>query len=245
MTNRTDKQSILSTIREEFSAFSLLIKEEFREFRQEVNEKLEQAFSKIKVLEDENKDLRSLVNRLEEKIDDNDAYERRDCVIFNGDALPIAENGENTALVATELIKNKLKINVKPEEISTAHRMGKKPANQTPDRRKIIIKLCRRDLKKDILFACKNIKPGFYANESLTPIRNTILFGLRNMRKDPTASKIVKGASSYDGRVFAWVKSTNSASDTRISINSRVKFEEFACKYVQMPVDNFITHWPN
>ena len=244
MTSRADKQ-ILTTIREEFSAFSRLLKEEFKEFRQGVNEKLEEAFSTIRKLEEENKDLRNIVNRLEEKIDDGDAYERRDCVVFNGDALPVAENGENTVLVASELIKNTLKINIKPEEISTAHRMGKKPVNQAPDRRKVIIKLCRRDLKKDILFACKNIKPGFYANESLTPIRNTILFGLRNMRKDPTASAIVKGASSYDGRVFAWVKSTNSTRDTRISINTRVKFEEFACKYVQMPVDNFISHWPN
>ena len=210
-----------------------------------MNDKLERALTKVQSLEDESKNLRDLVSRLEERIDDTDAYERRDCVVFNGDALPIAASGENTASIATDIIRNKLRINIKQEEISTAHRIGKKPVNQTPDRRKIIIKLCRRDLKKDILFACKELKPGFYANESLTPLRNTILYGLRKMKRDDTASAVVRGASTYDGRVFAWIRTPGSTKDSRISINTRIKFEEFTKKYINLPVEQFISHWPN
>ena len=244
MTTRMDKQ-ILSSIREEFSSFTRMISTKFDDFRKDMNDQLEKALSKVHALENENSSLRDLVHRLEERIDDTDAYERRDCVVFNGDALPVAENGENTASVAANLIKNKLRIRIKEEDISTAHRIGKKPVNQIPDRRKIIIKLCRRDLKKDILFACKELKPGFYANESLTPLRNTILYGLRKMKRDDTASAVVRGASTYDGRVFAWIRTPDSPKDTRISINTRIKFEEFIKKYINRPVEQFISHWPN
>ena len=64
--------------------------------------------------------------------------------------------------------------NIKPSDISAPHRLGLKPALQSEDRRGIIIvKRCRREVKYDLMKACK------YVNESLTPTRNAILSGLR------------------------------------------------------------------
>ena len=62
-----------------------------------------------------------------------------------------------------------LKINVSSTDISTAHRVDKKTSNQQVDKRNIIMKLCRRGLKGDVLRACRQLKPDFYINESLTP----------------------------------------------------------------------------
>ena len=69
----------------------------------------------MKIKED-NKQLRSVVSKLEEKIDDTDAYERRDCLVISGDQVPAAETGENTVEVVNRLIKDKLKM------IFVAHR---------------------------------------------------------------------------------------------------------------------------
>ena len=84
-------------------------------------EKLDNALSKIHSLEEENKNLKETINRLEDKIDDGEAYERRDCLVLSGEALPCAEAGENTVAVAVDTIKNKLKLNISASDISTAH----------------------------------------------------------------------------------------------------------------------------
>ena len=221
-----------------------------REFQQQVaelkreftNSLLEKEAEILKVKED-NQQLRSVVSKLEEKIDDTDAYERRDCLVISGEQVPAAETGENTVEVVNRLIKDKLKINLSPTDVSTAHRLGRKPVSQAPDRRKIIMKLCRRDLKKDILYACKQTRPGFFINESLTPTRNTILFALRKMKRTSDSS-VVQGTSTLDGKVFAWVKSQGSSRDLRVSVNTKAQLEEFSTKYLGKPLTDFVDDWP-
>ena len=61
-----------------------------------------------------------------------------------------------------DLLKTGLRINVSSADISTVHRVGKKSINQQVDERNIIMKLCRRDLKGDVLRACRQLKPDFY-----------------------------------------------------------------------------------
>ena len=152
--------------------------------------------------------------------------------------------GENTTEIACNLIKNKLKINLIPTDISTSHRLGRKPQDaQRPDKRKLILKLCRRDLKKDLLYASKSIKPDIYVNESLTPQRNTILYVLRQMKRlHPT---IMKGSTTIDGRVFAWISTGNGDATRRILVNSREKLGELSRNYLDKPVEDFIPQWPH
>ena len=81
-------------------------------------------------------------------------------------------------------MKHRLKINIKSTDLSTAHRLVPKPKTQGPDRRSIIIKLCRRELKHDLITACKKYKPpNFFINESLTPTRNSIFSHSVKLRK--------------------------------------------------------------
>ena len=91
----------------------------------------------------------------------------------------------------TQLIKD-FNLIVNPADISVAHRLGRKP-DQGPDKRKIVVELCRRETKQDLLKACRVVKPrNFYVNETLTRTRSTVLYGLRQARKKyPNISLVV------------------------------------------------------
>ena len=141
------------------------------------------------------------MSNLEERLDDMDGYKWKDTLIFSGSGLPEVKVGENCSQLVIHLLKQKLKLNMNPNEISTSHRIGKKPINQKPDKRRIIAKFCRRDHKVDILNACREIKPDIYANESFTPTREAILFALRKAKK--LFPSKVTGCYSRRGRVFA------------------------------------------
>lgn len=134
-----------------------------------------------------------------------------------------------------------------PGDISTSHRLGKKPTTQAADRRRVVVKLLRRDLKKDILYACRQLKPDFYASESLTPLRNTILYVLRKMKR--AHGDAVVGCSSIDGRVFGWVKPPTDGppglKNVKILVNSHVQLQDFALQYLDRPVSDFIDQWPH
>ena len=82
------------------------------------------------------------------------------------------------------------------DEVSVSHRLGS-PPKTGQDKRAIIAKFCRRDIKMDILKSTKNVKPAnLFINESLTPICRTIHFILRKARKK--YPNIISGISTYD-----------------------------------------------
>ena len=165
------------------SALSVKFEEEMKLLKEEMLGLIREKDGIINSLKLEVNTLKVKVSKMEEKIDDTEAYERRDTLVISGAGVPQATNGENSTEIVKTLIHNKLHLNIQPGEISTAHRIGKPPINQVADRRNIIVKLCRRDLKGDILNACRQLKPDIYINESLTPIRNTIYYVIRKMRK--------------------------------------------------------------
>lgn len=218
------------------------IKMEIKKIHEDFLSKLEEKNREILVLKGDVSYLRGRVSQLEERIDDADAYERRDTLIISGEGLPPVVEDENTSTLACSIIKEKLKINLTSSDISTSHRLGRKPNDsQRPDRRKIILKLCRRDLKKDILYASKSLKPNIYVNESLTPLRNTILYVLRKMKK--SHPNVIKGSSTYDGRVFAWI--TTGETTRRILVNSHDKLGEVSTEIIGKPLSEFILEWPH
>lgn len=191
--------------------------------------------------------LKSKVDKLEEQIDDADAYERRDTILISGPDLPVSTPGENCSQLICSVAKDKLKLEISPSDISTAHRFGKKPVTQAPDRRSILVKLCRRDLKHDLRYACKQLKPKLYVNESLTPMRSTIMYALRQAkRKFPS---VVSGCSSFDGKVCAWLKTSDSATmggrDSRVTVNTRHRLEELCDKSLGCQLTDLIERWPH
>ena len=56
-----------------------------------------------------------------------EAYSRRDCMVFSGNAVPGGTTDEDTTKTMISVIKEKLKITLSEADISTAHRLGPKP----------------------------------------------------------------------------------------------------------------------
>ena len=142
--------------------------------------------------------------KFEEKSDESEAYSRRDTILLSGNDLPAGSSTENCTQVVMDIVKSKLKLTINPSDISIALRIGKHLAS-TPDRRTMLVKLCRRDLKTDLIGAVKTMKPSnFYIPESLTPQNETISYVLIRARKD--FDQIISGGTMVDGINYVWVK---------------------------------------
>ena len=229
---------------EEGRLIVLLLEQKIEKIVSKFTSEVKDRDAKIDHLKTEVDLLKQKVNKMEEKLDEADAYERRDTVIFSGQDLPTATDGERSYDVVCSLVKEKLKLNICSTDISTAHRIGPKPRTQGPDKRNIIVKLCRRELKYDLISASKRIKPtNIYINENLTPTRNNILFVLRLARRK--YPNIVSGCSSHDGKVYAWVKPPNpeaaGARDTKMFINTQEKLNLFCQKNFNIDAEELIS----
>ena len=180
--------------------------------------------------------LKSEVQNLKSLIDDGEAYERRDTIVLSGDSIPLVSQGEKCSEIARKLIKDELQIVLPPETISTSHRLGRKPQTQMEDKRKIIVKLCRRDLKGDLIKASRRggRSSKLFVNESLTPQRSKILFALRRMKREHP--NVVKGCQSFDGRIYAYTPPTSSSStarDQRHLINTHEALVNFCREFIK------------
>ena len=219
---------------------------ELKRFREDVVEMLAEKDAEIKLLKEEIVFLRKGVSAVEERCDEAEAYERRDTIIVSGPEMPIARDGENSAQVVCDVIKNKIGVVVRSSDISVAHRHGRKTQSQREDRRGIMVKLCRRETKHDLLRACKSVKPpNLFINDSLTPIRNSILYGLRQAKKKHPSR--ISGCGSIDGRIFAWVRPASRDSgnkDFRIFINTKLKFDMMCKDILNCESSDLVDKWP-
>ena len=128
------------------------------------------------------KELQANVSMLEmrvvklEQIDENSAHERKNTLMMAG-TIPPSSHAEDCKFNVREQIREHLRLELAIEDISISHRIGVKPKIQGEDKRNIMFKLCNRDVKQNILKSYKVVKQKkFYINESLTPLRNTILY---------------------------------------------------------------------
>ena len=195
------------------------------------------------------KKLKEEVSSLKGLIDDADCYERKDTVILSGSKVPQVVNGENCIENVRKIIKSELKLEISPNEISTAHRLGPKPNSQAADKRSFIVKLCRRDLKRELIIASKKqASPiGLYVNESITPTRQSILYTLRQIKR--SHPQVLSGCTSIEGRVYAFTKpakpaaSTRSSRDTRHLVNTREALQKFCNEVVKEPLERFLQNY--
>ena len=196
---------------------------------------------KINSLEHKCKSLEDKITQLEERFDDEDAYIRRETLVFSGDEILRHHANENCAEIVQKVLKDKLHIEIKRKEISVSHRLGRKQTSQGPDKRRITAKFCRRDMKREIILACRNQKPAdLYVNESLTPLRQKIVGALSRARKRPGSK--VTGLTTIDGRIFAWAKNnTPGERALRFCINTLPALEDFCQNHVGCPAAELLS----
>jgi len=142
--------------------------------------------------------LESRIEKLEEVQDEACAYDRRDTLVMSGNVPPVSAN-ENCKDIIRDLLTSRANLVIDANDISMAFRVGSKPKRQGPDKRNIIFKMVRRDLKSDIRDACKSATPDIYVNESLTPVRDKIFFVLRKAKK--SFPQIIHHCRTFDGNV--------------------------------------------
>ena len=232
--NTGDNEEELDTskLSEDGKLIIMVLEQKMEQLISKFTNEIKKRDEKIEMLEKEVIDLRQGVAKLSEKLDDADAYERRDTLIISGSAIPVATPGERVADLVCEMVRQKMKMTLSSTEISTAHRLGGRPKSQTEDKRNFIVKLCRRETKQEIISACKKTKPeGLFINENLTPLRNNIFHSLRRAkRKFPN---IIAGCGSYDGKVHVYIRPPNPAAhmarNSKVSVNTQEQLIHF-CK---------------
>ena len=190
--------------------------------------------------------LRRKVIDLENKVEDTEAYERRDTIVVSGSDLPLVTEGEDSSEIFTDLVKNKIGVTIVKTNISVAHRLGPKPTTQTPDKRNLIVKFCRREDKHDVMKAWKTVRPrNLFVNESLTRNRSTLMYGLRQAKK--RFPDKVAGCGSFDGKVYVWLKPPNPdsprARNTKTMVNTRDKFSELCENYFKCSATDLVSSW--
>ena len=229
-----DAQMIISYVQLEFDKMKT-------DFTALINKKDEE----IQVLKTEVSTLKKEVTKLECLIDDSDAYERRDTLIFSGPAVPSGSQGENCSEIVQKIAKDKLNCIISPTDISTAHRLGKHQSQRT-DTRSIIVKFCRRDIKNQ-LYAAKRNQPDpirVYVNESITQPRQNVYHTLRKIKK--SCPNLLAGVSTHDGRVYAYTKVENASSaassqrDRRHLVNNQEMLQKFCEEFLKRPLSNFL-----
>ena len=241
-----DGKFILPAVIGMFQALKEKIDVMFGDIRKEFVNLCREQDARIDRLGEENTFLRQKLEKLENKIDDNEAYERKDTVIISGKAIPPVSNDENCLMLTCQIIKDNVNYIVSPTDISVVHRLGEKKISQGPDRRDIIVKFCRRNTKQDLLAASRRKKaPNFYVNESLTPVRQTIAFILRKAKRE--FPRIISGSSSLEGKNYVWILPPNptapGAKAARQAVHTHDRLVNFCEKTLGKPLSHFIDNW--
>ena len=212
--------------------------------------KMQIELQRVEKMNKKIQDLVETVETLKSKIDNNEQYERLDIIIMSG-TVPVVHPDENRINVVRYILHER-NLNINSSDISIAHRIGKKPASGSDDKRNIIFKLTRRDLIKDIKNACKQGTPNVYVNESLTPTRNKIHYVLRKMKKNHRNH--MGGINTHNGNVCVWMPvddetslqgtQMNNRNFRRIIVNTKKQLDSFLQRYFKCDSSEFIAEWP-
>ena len=203
---------------------------------QSLKEALESKERTIKQLNERCLNLEKKLSTLESHVDELEQYGRRECLIFSGNkVLPQETSGENTTDIICNVVKEKLKVIIKPSDISVSHRLGK--TKETKDR-PIIIKLVNRSLKYDLVSACTQLRPQLYINESLTPRRRHLLNQVLMVRKDH--KNAFQSCYTSEGKIIVRLK----GSSVKHTIHDESSLIRFLEKYPLM-YDTYKTNQKN
>ena len=233
--NKTFIPAVISFFQNMESKFVEMIEAMKSEFQRTCSEK----DAKIVGLEGEVRSLKKNLLKLEERVEDNDSYERRDTLVFSGPAVPPATATEKCSETVVEILRRKLDLNISKEEISVAHRHGK-------EKKSIIVKLCHRSNKSDIVSSAKTVRPpNLYISECLTPQRETIAYVLRRAKREFPA--IIASSTTMEGKNFVWVKPPNptapGAKNVKLNVSTYTRLQDFCLRTLEKPVTHFVKEW--
>ena len=84
-------------------------------------------------------------------------------------------------------------------------------------------------------------KKNFYAND-ICPEKQRIMYVLRQAKRK--FQDKVSGSACIEGRIYVWLKQSNSDKDQRLMINTVDKLRLFCNSNLGVGLESFIKNWP-
>ena len=240
-----DGKNILHPFMTLFKEFLGVIEKKFDDFKKMADETAARKTAENSLLKDELTKKTKKISELEAQLDEQDQYVRRESLVFSGDSIPVCKPAENCIEIVSKLVAEKLgpDLKISSNDVSVAHRLGKKLPTAVVDRRNIIVRFCRRNMKYAIINNARKAKPsGLFINESLTPVRQKITSAIRAAkRKFPD---VISGYNTVDGNIFLYIKPPNpqapGARNTRMAIKTMNALDDFCRRTFNHPVTHFL-----
>ena len=152
--------------------------------RKEKEKEIKDLKEKVLILSNEKKDLEQIIDKQEQ-------YSRRNCILIHGVK---EEQNEDTDNVVVKLIKDNLEEDIDLTELDRSHRIGKKKSNGKA--RPIIVKFARYNVRRKVFYNKKKLKgKNISINESLTKFRMEKLQEARELYDR-------KSVWTYDGHIM-------------------------------------------
>lgn len=189
--------------------------------------KIDELDKKIEVLEQRMSNMNKSNNEIKEQLEDLETNKRLNTAIISGKGVPVVLTGEDVRSVVKDVMKRHVNYELAPDSVTAAYRVGKKPINQAPDKRSILVEFRRKDIRDDLMRSIKMSKPDkIFISENLTPTRSAILFALRQARRRFPEKLMFCG--SIGGRVYIWERAPGmTGKNTKIFINSMSTLKQF------------------
>ena len=180
-------------------ALKEIVGEQMREeLRQEVRQELSQLRNELRQelseLRSENTRLRNLVGDLEDQVESQEQYSRRNCLRISG---LTEQDGEDVGETTLKLFNQKMDVQppIQPSDIDRIHRLGEKRDDGRP--RGVIVKFSAYTARNRVMKARRNLnnrniqpKDAIYVNESLTLQRSKLLYKARMMKRQRRIEKV-------------------------------------------------------
>lgn len=128
----------------------------------------------VKAIQDQNTRLSAATGSMFKRMDTNEQHSRNECLLLHGIPEAEGEKPPDTASKFAAVVRDQLKIELAPEEIKRAHRLG--PARQDGKNRPIIARFANMGKRNHVYFAKKCLKgSGKVITENLTAHRVKVL----------------------------------------------------------------------
>ena len=205
--------SVIKPLQDQNKKLILKVKES-EEIIRSKNELLSQKNEQISKLQTEVEQLTKSTSKLTDKLDDLEQYGRRNSVrMHNVNCAPFNNNCLDAVV---DVLANKLKVAVGPQDIERCHPVGKAKANGL---RPIIVKFKSYGAKHEVYSSKSNLKGNpdkIFITEDLTKQNHKTVATLLTKIK----AKTIHSFWTIDGKIF--VKDDESAEPRRVNRHSDV-----------------------
>ena len=111
--------------------------------------------------------MKKQIEELKEEKDHLENYSRRNTLVISGSEVPKSAINEDSYKVVVSLVNAKTGVGIERSDIDVCHRLPTKKQEDDQNKKPIIVKFVRREIKHKILQAARVKKPAnAYFNES-------------------------------------------------------------------------------